>query len=163
MSNPYSSPATELVDHRGSGIGQFKRFSAWGVLGLTVITFGIYYMYWFFSRSNRLNQFYPHKINPVFIWGSLATYIIYMVFSNLVEQLADRPELLVAGAIASFAYLILYVGWVFAFRNRLIEMAREDGNTEFKIGPVMTFFFQALYLQYKINEYHDKHLAGTSA
>lgn len=159
MNNPYLSPSTNLVETTKKGIGNFERFSAWGVFGLVVVTFGIYYMYWFFSRSNKLNEFYPHKISPIFIWGSVITYLVYLVFSFLVDQLADQPALLIAGVVVSFLYFVLDICWVFAFRNRVLEMARDDGVLDFKVGPIMTFFFQALYFQYKINEYQDKHVA----
>ena len=159
MNNPYSAPSTTLVDQAEKAIGNFKRFSAWGVVGLSVITLGIYFMYWLFTRSQRLNGFYHHKIASIYVWGTLITYIIYMAFSSFVEELADQPILLIIGIAGSVGYMILYVGLVFAFRNRLLEMAREDGNSEFKIGPVMSFFFQALYFQYKINEYQDRYLS----
>ena len=159
MSNPYSSPSTVLVDQADHAIDNFKRFSAWGVFGLSVITLGIYFMYWLFTRAQQLNGFYHHKISPVFIWGTLITYIIYMAFSSLIDKLGDQPLLAIVGIVGNLGYMILYVGLVFAFRNRLLEMAREDGNTEFKVGPILSFFFQCLYFQYKINEYHDRYRA----
>jgi hypothetical protein len=155
MSNPYSSPSSDLVEVKSNNISNFKRFSAWGVFGLSVITLGIYFMYWIINRSLVLNGFYHQKISPIFIWGSLITYLVYMPFSQLIDKLSDQTILLAVGFLISLGYLVLYVGLVFAFRNRLLEMAREDGRSDFKIGPVLTFFFQALYLQFKINQYID--------
>ena len=50
--NPYESPSAELIDKGSLGsINQFKRFTAWGVFGLSMITLGIYPVYWLMRKS----------------------------------------------------------------------------------------------------------------
>ena len=55
----------------------------------------------------------------------------------------------------SLLYLIFYLVWLFTFRARLLEIARGHGANTFRINPALTFFFQSIYLQYKINQYID--------
>jgi hypothetical protein len=44
------------------GIG-YKRRNPWGVFGLSVITFGIYYLVWYYKINNELNN-YGVENNP---------------------------------------------------------------------------------------------------
>jgi len=40
--------------------------------------------------------------------------------------------------------------------NRLQDIINRSGNKQYKLGTIMTFFFYAIYLQYKINECIDE-------
>lgn len=47
---------------------------------------------------------------------------------------------------------ILILVWVFKFRNRF-KLIHQDKKID--LSPILTFFFQIFYLQYKINQVHD--------
>ena len=156
MSEMYKTPDSDLNTFSGD-IDSFERFSAWGVFGLSVITFGVYVMYWFLSRTKVLNGFYQNKIPDGVVYGALISYVVYFV-GSLVPQSFYTNDLFVSlFAVISLVYLILYLVWVFKFRSRLLEIAQGNGHPEFRINPALTFFFQSLYLQYKINQYIDNY------
>ena len=155
MNDLYSTPEATLVNPDGGDLDSFTRFSAWGVFGLTIITFGIYYMYWFYTRTLKLHEFHDNKISMGLVYSAMVTYIAYTALSFLDEAAYQNEFVLIASLSVMLGYFIVYLTWVFTFRSRLLDIAVANGNTQFKINPVLTFFFQALYLQYKINVYID--------
>ena len=156
MNDIYSAPESKLVDASEGDLDNFQRFSAWGVFGLTIITFGVYYMYWFYTRTVKLNEFHRNKISTALIYSTLIVYIAYTATSFMGED-AYSNELFLFGSLAlMLVYFGLYLTWIFSFRSRLLDIALAHGNGDFKINPVLTFFFQAWYLQYRINVYIDQ-------
>ncbi|OUS26486.1 hypothetical protein A9Q99_18300 [Gammaproteobacteria bacterium 45_16_T64] len=156
--NPYSSPESTLVDQSESvaDIDNFKRFSAWGVLGLSIITLGVYSMYWFYTRTEIINRIQKDVIPTFVSVGALVSYVVYFGASMISEEQMEDPMLLTFVLISTLTYIVLYLWWVFAFRNRLLAVAIDNGRSDFKVGVILTFIFQAIYLQYKINEYIDQ-------
>ncbi len=62
--------------------------------------------------------------------------------------------------IAFLVYLTTYIAVVFSLRNSLKEMMREGSGHDWELIGVLTFFFSAIYFQYKINEYFDTRRVG---
>ena len=155
MSDIYKTPAAELSAAPDGDMDNFERFTAWGVFGLSVITFGIYMMYWFYTRTRVLNAFHDNKIADGLVYGSLITYVVYFGSSLLPESVYQEPVMLYGSVAVSVLYLVFYLVWLFTFRARLLEIARSHGVNTFRINPALTFFFQSIYLQYKINQYID--------
>ncbi|MCU7808823.1 MAG: DUF4234 domain-containing protein, partial [Candidatus Thiodiazotropha sp. (ex Semelilucina semeliformis)] len=142
-------------------LDNFPRFSAWWVFLLTVVTFGIYSVYWLYTRSRIINEVH-HRIIPEFlIWGTIISYTVNTALSFIPDEMITRL-IGITLLFSTIAYLIFFLWWLFGIRNRLQEMAKENDFPEFSLGPVMTFFFQSIYLQYKINEQLDKKVDGTT-
>lgn len=146
----YQAPQSVLDEaSEAAGIENFKRFSAWGVFGLAVITFGIYCVYWLYSRSNKLNEFHPNKMSVALLSAYLWAYVIYLVASFSSGFLGGNPVVMMTISALGLLNLVLYLVVLFKLRNRLAEVMGT------KLGPIMTFFFNTIYLQYKINEAID--------
>ena len=146
--NPYRAPESDVgALELGVGITNFERFSAWGVFALSIITLGIYPIYWLYSRSNTLNSFHSNKISPVLLMAFVA-----LVFASFVIGIINPQEgvMLVLGGVVNLAYTIAYLMVLFSVRNRLNELVN-DG-----ISPIITFFGSAIYLQYSINKCIDQ-------
>lgn len=155
MNDIYKTPDAELAPNTSGDIDNFERFTAWAVFGLSAITFGIYIMYWFYSRTKVLNNFHDNKISDVVVFGSLISYAVYFASSFLPDAAYQDAITLYAIISISVVYLVFYLVWLFTFRARLLEVARGHGHLTFRINPALTFFFQSIYLQYKINQYID--------
>ncbi len=69
--NPYSAPGTNVVtkqvNHNSGFIKQFKRFTTWGVIGLAIITLGVYLYYWMINRTKILNGLLPENRIPMWL------------------------------------------------------------------------------------------------
>ncbi|MDK9684319.1 DUF4234 domain-containing protein [Pseudoalteromonas shioyasakiensis] len=149
--NIYEAPEAELTQQNTSGnkpILNFDRFSAWGVFFLSLITLGIYSIYWLVSRANKANALAKHQVNQNLIYGYIAIYAI-----NFVLAFTDISEVL--SAIASIISLIVGLVFIFSLRTSLKELINEGSNEPVHLSGILTFFFYAIYFQYKINEAID--------
>ena len=88
--NIYEAPEAELTQQNTGGnkpILNFDRFSAWGVFFLSLITLGIYAIYWLVSRTNKANALAKHQVNQNLVYGYIALYVI-----NIAVAFTSIPE-----------------------------------------------------------------------
>jgi len=143
---PYASPSADLLDKNDNQkIHEYKRFSAWGVFGLAIITLGIYSLYWLYSRAEKTNSLQEKQIAKHWLIGLVMTTIL----SFVVELLGDSAPVAILGLVISIGYLVCYVVVAFGIRDGLKNIIKTDLN------GILTFFFSSIYLQYKINEAID--------
>ena len=149
--NPYQTPASD-VNFAGDkeGITHFRRFSAWAVFGLSLITLGIYALYWLYTRSKIINGFHTRKIADGLILGCVITFVISVVTGIMVEFYEQSLLLAFISLFCNLLYFILYITLSFAFRNRLQEL------TGSRVSIILTLllsliFLSCIYLQYRIN------------
>ena len=156
MENPYATPKAELIEKPQQAIERFERFSTWYVLGLTLVTFSVYYIYWLYQRTRILNQITQNKIGDGFIQLTVFLFFLSLLFSvGEIFQVQDQSYILMSDALGILSGIFELV-WVFKFRNRLVDDVIDGENPRAEVGPVLTFFFQIFYLQYKINRQIDK-------
>lgn len=158
--NPYVAPAAELeVEHAAGDLSVFKRFTTWGVFGLSIITLGLYTIYWLYSRSQKLNQITDAPISQGFIGTATAVYVLSFFFSFVVPFVGVSMEnmglLVMIDSLLSLTSIVLFIVWSFKFRNRLNRVTQSAGKPTWS-GPIMTFFFNVLYLNYKVNQNIDR-------
>ena len=147
----YRAPEADLaVNLNARAVLNYQRFTAWGVVGLTMITFGIYPIYWLISRANVTNTFHPNKISIVAVNTFLASAIGVFMLAVFSGFFPDNQALGLANVLVSLINFICYFAVLFLLRNRLQEI------TGLKIGPFLTFFLNVIYLQYKINQSIDE-------
>jgi len=157
MVNEYRPPDSNVENQVGpQGIETLPRFSAWGVLGLAIITLGIYPLYWLYKRTERINEICEKEIPQWLSGAALIFYTLGLVTNMIPEQYYEDPLVLFGAAAVSIVNLVFYIWWIFAVRSRMQMMIDRDRFPDFNVGPVLTFFFQTIYLQYKINQYIDK-------
>lgn len=153
ISNPYAAPSAELnTPLNSNNLKQLPRFSAWWVLLLSIVTIGIYPLWWLYSRASTLNQIQsrPIAIELVYV---LAVLLVGSFVLGFVAGFSDTSYALIENTI-SIAYWVIYLIVAYSIRSRLHDMFQKEGHNG-KIGPILTFFFSTLYLQYKINEAID--------
>ncbi|WP_018014577.1 DUF4234 domain-containing protein [Teredinibacter turnerae] len=150
--NPYSAPQSEVnAPSAGKLSAIFPRFTAWAVFGLGVITLGIYSFYWLFSRTRQINPVIENPISPLFMGATLGLYFIGFA-SNIP---LGNPTVTMVLSLLSLAGSIMFVIWAFRLRSRIHQVANISVSDPSRIGPILTFFFSVIYLQYKINQYID--------
>ena len=157
--NPYSTPSSDLATDVDSSqrMHNFSRFSAWGVFGLSIITLGLYYIYWLFTRTQLINRVHHDKISDTLVYSVLGLMLVNIALSFLSGMYEQNADYELAANISSLVYSISSLFWIFAVRNRIHQMSDASQLNGYWLGGVMTFLFQVLYMQYKINEYIDTH------
>lgn len=150
--DPYKTPeATLTTAGEAQNILDFQRFSAWGVFGLTIITLGIYSYYWMYSRMPTINAMHKDKISKGLLINFLVVTVLYYASSFVGET--EAAIIFTLGI--TLIYMVLYIIVVFKMRNRLQDIMNQSSNNQYQLGSVLTFFFNAIYFQYKINECID--------
>ncbi|KZY48172.1 MULTISPECIES: DUF4234 domain-containing protein [Pseudoalteromonas] len=149
--NIYEAPEAELTQQNNGGnkpILNFDRFSAWGVFFLCLFTFGIYSVYWLVSRTNKANALAKNQVSQGLVYGYVALYVINigLAFTSIPEGLS---------AIVSLASFVVGIVLVFSLRTSIKELINEGSNEPVHLGGILTFFFNVIYFQYKINEAID--------
>ena len=151
--NPYKPPEAELSStDNNKSILQFKRFSAWAVFGLSFITLGIYPIYWLYTRAGVVNSIHENKISAAL----LVSMVLVTVVSFASSFLGESEVAVIASGVISIAYIVIYFLVLFKVRNRLVDIMNRSSRSQYKLSPVLTFFFFSIYLQYKINQCIDE-------
>ncbi|AWB68378.1 hypothetical protein C2869_19080 [Saccharobesus litoralis] len=153
VENAFEAPKADLQSGSGAqDILEFKRFSAWGVFFLSIITLGIYYLYWLYSRGIQMNEFAQEakvKMNALY------AYIVLSVLANILGIFDENTELAIASGVLSLIGFVFYIIAVFSMRAALQEVINKSASEPVKLGGVLTFFFSAIYFQYKTNQAID--------
>jgi len=160
-SNPYSTPESELSTVTEADIADllhdFPRISAWAVLGLAIITLGTYYVWWMYSRTRIINRNSDYSISKFPVYFVLF-FLVLNLGSSIFSALDPYDVNLAMGTnITNIVYTISSIYWMFVVRNRIHQITRADVLNGCYMGGILTFFFQVLYMQYKINVYKDAH------
>jgi hypothetical protein len=156
MTNIYKPPASDVINTSNKQYGNaliFNRFSAWFVLGLSVVTLNLYAVYWLYSRTKKLNEIVYYGISENFCRVTTAIYCAsYVVFiADMIAEI-ENPYFRLPLAILDLIGNVLVLVWVYKFRNRLSDAFTSEN---FRIGIILPFFLMQIYLQYKVNELID--------
>ena len=153
--NAFEAPQATLTEANSiKPILEMERFSTWGVFFLCIITFGIYYLYWFISRGNKINTLAKKskvKMNMMYIY--LGLYFSSVLFTTIAPE---NTTFVLVGSLLSLVSLVTLFIAIFSFRRVIEEVASVGSSEPVKLGGVLTFFFSAFYFPYKINEAIDK-------
>ena len=151
--NPYKTPEAELSStDNDKSILQFKRFSAWGVFGLSFITLGIYPIYWLYTRAQVVNSIHEKQISSAL----LMSMVLVTILSFASSFFSESDVAVIVGLVVAIAYMVIYILVLFKVRNRLVDIMNNSCATVYKLSPVLTFFFFSIYLQYKLNQCIDE-------
>jgi len=154
--NPYKSPEASVIDTTiEDGLSHvFERFSTWATIGLSVITLGIYAIYWLYSRTEQLNKHSEAPISSAFINTTVVFYVLSLI-PNLNYFMEINATLIAAfGAVSVVSFVLMYV-WIYKIRNRINLLLNTGKGDDSWLGPIYTFFFTIYYLQYKTNSVID--------
>jgi len=131
-----------------TGIVKFKQFSAWWVFGLSIVTLGIYPIYWLCTRAKTINAISNNSIS----FDLLLSLIIMSVFYYLSLLFDLNDTWMMTAFLINIVQLFLYFTALFVFKNKLQAIVNKDVGSAYRINNMLTFFFSTIYLQYKINQ-----------
>ena len=156
--NPYAAPEADIALPSSETaldiIKTLPRLTVWAVIGLSLITFGIYSIYWLYNRSEKFNAVLSEELRiPNWtIKGAIISYIVYMVCSIGASFI---PDLGLLTALFLVVYVVLFVMWIYKFRGAMNTLTETQRGDKVWVGPILTFFINVYYFQYKINQIHD--------
>lgn len=139
-------------------IRTFKDQSTWRLLGLGIITFGVYFAYYMKRQTIKINRIIDDKakislgfVNVILAlsYVSLLFFILF-VFSSEgtpLEKLSDKM-----GDFTGHIVSIMTIVWGFKARNRINDFYVISKDDREWFHGLWTFFFSPLYFNYKVNK-----------
>ncbi len=165
MNELYTPPKSKLAVESNLTINLIEKLhhqSTWRLLGLTIITFGVYSAIYIKRQSDIINEYVDeqNRISNVFIFITFMTSIISVILMpiyifgdfQIIDQLSDNLDTI---------FIILCLVWSFKAKNRLnriLETNQYDANW---FNGIWVFMFQNLYINYKINDIQKYKMNGS--
>lgn len=145
---PVAQPASDATN-----IGEFREQSVLAVIGLSIITFGIYMPFWFDRQAKVIDRLLPY--NPVSrgLVGSVYVLFILSIVWIIPEILTNEDSgVMLLSSLIDLSGNICALVLIFKIRNRInIILGARPGDPRWFSG-VWTFFLTLFYVQGKINK-----------
>lgn len=136
-----------------------KKIRVFHVILLSFVTLGLYYPFWFLKRRGAINNMQSTKKlqkKPLFSAIALWFVIVFVAFSSGIIQndgnVTASESLMLFAQVLNLVYVIILIGQSLKVRSIFDEHFNNHLRKEMKFSKIATFFFQILYLQYKINK-----------
>lgn len=160
--HPGHESNTPAADGQGHALQALPRVSVWAVLVLSIISLGLYYTYWLFTRTQIINRVADKPISMILVHSVLGLLMLNLIVSFVSGYNPDNEQYRQLAGFIGLGYSLLNLFWVFSVRQRLHKMTQAGERSLFWINGIWTFLFQVLYLQFKINEYIEQHTSESS-
>lgn len=160
--NPFTPPSSNLdIDpeklKQRSPITKLPRISTLLVVVLSIVTAGIYNLYWMYTRTQKLNALAQNE-DRIASWlptAAIMISLISLVMTLGVEFTHASDGFLVLANLISISNFVLTIMWVFAIRKIIHRIAGLGQQDEYWLHGVLTFLLSIYYFQYRINQIHD--------
>jgi len=158
--DPYRPPSAPLADVAPGGstlLGALRDQSTWRLVGLALVTYGVYGAYYCRRQAQVLNEFLPPE-DPVSDALSGA-----LIVTNWLSLLLFFPYLLVeeghflepVSAGVDLVSNVLFIVWGFAARRRMNGLLTAQPGEPGWFHGLWTFLFSPFYFNYKVNRLGD--------
>ncbi|WP_141215613.1 DUF4234 domain-containing protein [Hahella sp. CCB-MM4] len=138
------------------GIADFPRLSVVLFVALSMLSFGLYFAYWMYSRSQMLNrQLGASGISMGLMNFSVSAFLVYVGVALFAQSNPERVDMLMLYDMFALICNILFLVWIFKIRNRLHLLLGVSRGHKYWCNAFLTFLFNAFYIQYKINQMID--------
>jgi hypothetical protein len=161
--NPYAPPKAKVADAEPDARG-LKRRSVLVMIVFMFITFGVYYVVWWFRRRpglNRLNS--PKKLAlwPLLLFATLFViqFSIGAIAGITQDQVVVGEQVSLLVSVFQLAVGIMMIFQTFKVKDMIEDHASPDPHSgpmfaeHVKLSGLLTFFFSIFYLQWAINRY----------
>jgi hypothetical protein len=154
--DPHAPPQAPVVAAPVAGDANFPRISTWWIVPLLIVTLGFYGPYWLYTRGKRLNESMSEALFPLVLPIAVAVLSATdLVVKLLLHTGSDAPLANPLQIGVHWFSVVVTLIVMFSFRNALREYAAAKSAHGFYVGPVFTFFFGLVYINYKLNELID--------
>jgi len=150
-------PQKQKSEHEHKNSPQIKYASEIFIIIVSIFTFGIYGIYWYFSRRKSLNGLvdgvkFPDIGFVIYVIG----WLMFFFLTADDPDLADPEE----GGLAYIGSIVIWIGaaWMsFAIqkilKKYLVEHCADEAILKvINFSDIMTFIFGYIYLQIQINK-----------
>ena len=130
----------------------FPRKHLGWMIALSLLTLGLYVIFWMVSRASIMNARSEYPISS----GLITMTVIFTLISvaALVGSFVfyDEYSLKLLYIVTLLVTMICMVVLIFKIRDRLNVMTESHSDDRVYLNGLQTFLFSSFYVQYKINE-----------
>ena len=149
---PTNSLSSEAEASPLAALDSFRVQNIWLVLFLTIITFGIYAVFWLRRQNAILAQVRP-DLNVTLLYGNIVLVFVILSAGLDIASLIGLPDSLdtdsnILDRIVGIMVLVL----AFQVRNGLNLLIQAQKSDTLWFSGVYTWLFNVVYLQYKLNK-----------
>lgn len=157
MSNPYQPPESEITPPSTPKKPHFSDRTQYQsileLLALTLLTLGFYVLFWFYKKTNIINQMMPENPIPTYLLNSaIALFVISFIVSLFDLVNPGQANIVLTSSLLGLLSNISILVLVFSIRNRLNQIAKIDAASPYWLNIVLTLLLGVLYIQFKINK-----------
>jgi len=121
---------------------QLEKYNVWLLILVTIVTLGIYTPVWFLTQRRALNDL---RADEKLTAGVFLLILVFYCLSGA----ADSSDW--TGVMGGVSGAIGLVGWILSLIQAFKARRIISSHWAVPLSGVATFFFQHLYLQWKIN------------
>jgi len=139
-----------------SFIESLKVQSTWKLVGLSIVTLGIYYAHYMRNQNFIINDNVSNddKISETFATAFLVftyTSVIFMPINMFIQSATIDTIYSIFNSIV----LVMIITWGFKARNRLNKYCNFDKSNKYWFHGLWTFFLTPYYFNYKVNSIYN--------
>lgn len=139
-------------------IRNLKEQTTWRLLGIGIITYGVYFAYYIRRQTGKINSHLGKEsaisngfINSIIVMSyiSAALLVPYMIvdYGHPIEKISDYTDRI---------WGIMLIVWGFKARNRVNILLSANSESDHWFHGLWTFLFTPLYFNYKVNQLNDE-------
>jgi len=136
--------------------------STWGLLGLSIITYGIYYAHYCAKQSRIINRVLERNRQIPVSFTNYFLILSYVSLAFLLGHLLENSNetLALFSKVADWVWTVNLIFWGFYARNRMNEILGVKNNDSRWFHGFWTFIFTPLYFNYKVNVLNEQFELG---
>jgi hypothetical protein len=153
--NPYAPPNAALIlEPQSDLIGELKSQSTWVLVGLGLITYGIYFAHYSARQSKILNRHLGTSahIPGVLIVAFMFVSYVSLLFFPTIFLFEENHLLVLIGDVIDLVWFSLILIWGFYARNKFNKLVCTSSADDRWLSAFWTFLFTPYYFNYKINK-----------
>ena len=149
----------------GQEISKENGLSTWKLLGLTIITGGVFFIYWMKKMTELVEEFSGERVwkDSTFIVLLFICYFLLMSVLRIAARHSndnlDDSVLVVCGfclLLLSCVAFCMQIQWSFKARRTIRLYAASKLGLSYKINAFYTLIFNVFYINYCLNDLGDE-------
>ena len=138
-------------------VKELRSQSTWRLLGLALLTLGVYYGHYMTRQTRIINKHLPEdrKIPPNFVLTILVLgYLTLGLFVGYLFVPEDHPVAVVSDTL-DWVWLLMMLFWGFYARSRMNLLTGAERGGPLWFSGLWTLLLNPFYFNYKINRLNE--------
>lgn len=146
-------------------ITSFKDQSTWRLVGLGIVTYGVYFAHYTKKQTIKINDLSGenNKISEGFVNAILGMSYISLILFFAYLAVDEGHPVAILSDISDRISGIMFIVWGFMARNRLNTAYEINKDNREWFHGLWTFLFSPMYFNYKINSICEESVQQVSA